>query len=137
MVKGYILSAGGHVRAAIYVRRALEAWLVEDYTDEDLAVCALRIEGRVWYIASLYMDIKRNVGDSFHFCRLVDFCEANCIPLVVGVDCNAHSPLWGCDGSNKRGEDLEELIMRCLAKDPEERFEDAAELEVALSWCAI
>ncbi len=33
-------------------------------------------------------------------------------PLIKGADSNAHSVLWGCKETNKRGEELEELILR-------------------------
>ena len=30
---------------------------------------------------------------------------------MIGIDCNAHSSLWGSTDVNKRGEELEELIL--------------------------
>ena len=44
--------------------------------------------------------------------QLLEFCNSKRIPLIVGADSNAHSVLWGCKETNKRGEDLEELILR-------------------------
>ncbi len=29
----------------------------------------------------------------------------------MGADSNAHSVLWGCEETNKRGEEVEELIL--------------------------
>ena len=43
--------------------------------------------------------------------ELVDFCAARGMKLLCGIDCNAHSSLWGSDDINKRGEDLEEFIF--------------------------
>ena len=33
------------------------------------------------------------------------------LDAILGIDSNAHSPLWGSNESNARGEKLEELIM--------------------------
>ncbi len=34
------------------------------------------------------------------------------IPLIVGADTSVHNVLWGCEETNKRGEEIEELILR-------------------------
>ncbi len=44
--------------------------------------------------------------------QLLEFWDSKRIPLIVGADSNAHSVLWGCEETNKRGEELEELILR-------------------------
>ena len=41
--------------------------------------------------------------------RAVEFCQARSIPLIIGADANAWSPLWGPD-QNERGEDFEQFI---------------------------
>lgn len=38
--------------------------------------------------------------------ELVDHCKAKGAPLIVGVDSNSHSCLWGSE-TNRRGEDME------------------------------
>ncbi len=43
---------------------------------------------------------------------LLELCDSKRIPLIMGADYNAHSVLWGCQETNKRGEDLEGLILR-------------------------
>ena len=43
--------------------------------------------------------------------KLVKFCKQSNLPLIVGMDSNAHSSMWGSSDDNKRGEDLEELIL--------------------------
>jgi len=46
--KGIILAAKGKPRTAIYIRRELEPWLVEEFTDRDLCVCTIKIDGKLW-----------------------------------------------------------------------------------------
>ncbi len=42
---------------------------------------------------------------------MLEFCDSKRIPLIVGAESNAHRVLWGCEETNKRGEELEELIL--------------------------
>ena len=45
------------------------------------------------------------------FEQLVDVCNRERIPLVVGMDSNSHSPLWGCPDKNERGEAQEDIFL--------------------------
>ncbi len=109
--KGYALAKKGRPRAAIYIHKMREAWLVEEFTKEDLCVCAIKVEGCTWYIVSSYLDINYDIRNNDGLGRLIDHCERGSVPLVIGMDCNAHSSLWDSVDVNKRGEELEELIM--------------------------
>ncbi len=62
-------------------------------------------------MASLYLDITKDIRENTNFLRSIDFCEVNKFPLVVGADSNAHSIMWGSENSNSRGEVLEELLL--------------------------
>ena len=110
-IRGYSLARKGRARAAIYVRKELETWLVEEFTDEDLCVCALEISGRTWYLASAYLDINLSIDEYQKLQSLVEFCSINSLPLVIGMDCNGHSSLWGCEEDNARGEAVEDFIL--------------------------
>ncbi len=110
---GNIYAFKGKARTAIYVRKELDVWLVEEFTSEDLCVCTIKVEGQLWYFASLYLDITESivsVCDS-RLNKLLEWCENHKIPLLIAADCNAHSVLWGCENSNSRGEELEEVIL--------------------------
>ena len=97
-------------RAALRVDRGLHPWLVEDHTDQDQCVVEINVEGRRTYICSLYLDINQSVHRP-SFLKLLNVCERDRMPLVIGMDSNAHSPLWGCPDRNERGEDLEEILL--------------------------
>ncbi len=45
------------------------------------------------------------------FVQLLEYCDSKRIPLIVGADSNAQSVLWGCEETNKRGEELKELVL--------------------------
>ena len=111
LTKGSVISFKSKPRAAIFVRRGLEPWLAEEFTDEDLAVCTIKVEGKTCYFASAYMDLNLPIDAKGNLARLIDMCEVNGFPLVVSADSNAHSFLWGSDETNSRGQELEDLIL--------------------------
>ena len=43
--------------------------------------------------------------------RLITYTNTNKLKLVIGIDSNAHSSLWGSEESNRRGEILEEWLL--------------------------
>ena len=43
--------------------------------------------------------------------NLVKFCLNNDYPLIIGSDSNAHSSSWGCEDTNKRGIEFDNLII--------------------------
>ena len=61
-------------------------------------------------ICSVYLDIEKpTILPKFR--ELVEFCKTNNRKLVCGIDCNAHSSLWGSPDTNSRGEVQEEFIF--------------------------
>ena len=60
-------------------------------------------------IATIYFE-KGNILPKFN--ELVDYCRNHSLPLICGIDCNSHSPLWGSPETDKQGEKLEELIFQ-------------------------
>ena len=99
-------------RAGIIFKDDVECWPIEPLSSRDLSVVALVLENRgCVYLASGYLDINKDVVPR-ELEALVSHCKVDKIPLILGVDSNAHSTLWGEDHSNKRGEDLEEWIIR-------------------------
>lgn len=87
----------------------LNPWLVNEFTNRDQCCVAVENQGKLVYIASAYLDINYSATPQI-LRNLIERCEVERIPLILGMDANAHSPLWGCDESNPRGEDLESMI---------------------------
>ncbi len=69
------------------------------------------MDGRTVYCAAVYLDINLTVRLQ-KFVQLLEFCDSKRIPLIVGADSSVHNVLWGCEETNKRGEEIEELILR-------------------------
>ena len=93
-------------RAAIRTVKRLNAWLVDDFTKRDICTVCIKIGGVKSYLCSLYLDIELDVVNE-DFVRLAAHAHANGIPLIVAMDSNAHSSLWGSRDQNPRGDKLE------------------------------
>ncbi len=99
-------------RAAVLVGEHQNYWPVESLSTRDLAVVALELEGKVntLFVASCYLDILLDIPTP-ELERLVNHCKSKRIPLIIGMDSNAHSPAWGEKESNRRGDLLYEWIV--------------------------
>ncbi len=98
-------------RAAIIIGEGMSYWPVEALSDEDVAVIALnRAEGQVFF-GLIYLDILKD-PIQIRLGKVVECCSRKKIPLILGIDTNAHSTTWGCESSNPRGETLEEWIIQ-------------------------
>ncbi len=98
-------------RAAIYASKDLNMWLVPEYTTGDMATCLWKTEKEDILITSVYMDITNAAVWPPQLEKLLHHCARKKKELVICADTNAHSSLWQCNDTNKRGEMLEELIF--------------------------
>ena len=101
-------------RAAIYLSSLTSCTFVPMHQFIDFDIAAGTIEGgslaEPTIIASIYLDYEKpTILPKFR--ELVEFCKDNNLPLICGIDCNAHSPLWGSRDTNRRGEELEEFLF--------------------------
>ena len=97
-------------RAAIFVKGNCEVIMIESLSNTDCAVGMLKIGTDKVLVASVYLDITKDVVPKW----LEDLCvfaESKQMPLLLGADWNAHSMLYGND-SNRRGEEFEEFIIK-------------------------
>lgn len=104
----------GAARAAIYASSLQSFSFVpmHQFTSHDIATGTIEggcLENSV-VIASIYLDIEQpTILPQME--ELVKFCQDKHMCLIMGIDSNAHSPLWGCNDCNKRGQALEEFIF--------------------------
>ncbi len=100
-------------RAAVIVDSSTtNYWPVTSLSTRDLAVVIVDC-GRpatTIVLAAGYLDILQPAVIP-EMVRLVDYCECKGLPLLMGLDSNAHSTLWGSDNLNQRGERLEDFLM--------------------------
>jgi ribonuclease HI len=83
------------------------------YTDQDMVTVRLSnvlANGKPLIVASVYMAAE-NPAPPQRVRELVDHCEREGLPLVIGTDANSHSEAWGSTDTNQRGEELLEFIL--------------------------
>jgi ribonuclease HI len=97
-------------RACIRANKKWKAWAVPQFTTVDMAVASLQVGDDEMWFASVYLDIQTEVRQSAGLVQLLEYCDSQRIPLVIGMDSNAHNLLWGSVDTNKRGEHLEEVM---------------------------
>ncbi len=100
----------GRPRAVIWCNNKLCPWLVERFTDNDIFVIAFKMSLGTIYCAAVYLDVSLTIRPRKFF-QVLEFCDSKRIPLNLEVDSNSHSVLWGCETMNKRGKELEDLIL--------------------------
>ncbi|MCP3663266.1 MAG: reverse transcriptase-like protein [Gammaproteobacteria bacterium] len=98
-------------RACIVVGPGISATALPDFFSRDLVAVQVSYKTgnsiKEVIICSAYFASEKTVPTP-DFRRLVNYCQANRLPLVMGCDANAHNAaLWGSTDTNKRGEDLE------------------------------
>ena len=99
-------------RTAVVGSKDLNLWLDPRFSTPDLTTCVWltgnKREQR-FYVASLYLDINNTSVVFKELEELVSYCNQNNLPLLIALDSNAHSTIWGLE-TNPRGERLEEFI---------------------------
>ncbi len=117
--KNYSLFSGGtKPRAAILAPRSLEVTVVEKLSDNDFTCCILNTQikskslSRILVISG-YLDITFNPQTTAEkMQQIVDFANENSFQMLLGIDSNSWSTMWGSKETNRRGEVLEEFIFR-------------------------
>lgn len=106
---------GGKPTAAIYVSPDVDALILNQFSDDDLVavrICRNSIEGGDFVIVSAYLPYDSPTpppGPSLT--RIVDFCEKEKIPMLIGTDSNSHHTIWGSSNINRRGEELVQYLL--------------------------
>ncbi|NJL70781.1 MAG: RNA-directed DNA polymerase [Candidatus Competibacteraceae bacterium] len=104
-----IYKKGVGARACIKITDKAECWSVSQFLSRDLATISIKLAEVQVYMASAYLDINQNIA-GHDIKALAKHCKTQNIPLLIGMDANAHSELWGCESSNARSEQLEEIM---------------------------
>ncbi len=100
----------GTGRAAVIVNNNIAYWPVESLSGADIAVVELETNEGPVIVCSAYLDIlKHPVSEELD--KLVTFCERQKVALIIGVDTNAHTALWGSNDTNARGSKIEDWIL--------------------------
>ena len=96
-------------RAAILVPRHLNVVHLEHLSHPDMTVALLNTARGKILLASIYLDSKKAVVQPW-LQKLMEYGDSKKYPLLLALDSNAHSELYGPD-TNERGEKFEEFIL--------------------------
>ena len=100
----------GHPRASITASNRLQMTEISELKHRDLAAGLITLEGKKTVILSVYLDItKEAVPD--HLREAIEYCKQKRFSILVGIDSNAHSDVWGYS-NNKRGNELVDYIVQ-------------------------
>ena len=108
-----VLHGGGdRPRTAIAATRDVPLWQCKKLSDQDITTAIIKSpSGDKIFVASVYLDILNEGPNIFPslLVKLVRKCKNSGHKLLLAIDSNAHSYLWGPD-SNTRGEAVEDLM---------------------------
>ena len=97
-------------RTAIYIPFGASAIQLGHLSNRDCTTILLKTPTGKMVISSIYLDILTQIRQSW-LTRLLNYAENEDLPMIIGMDSNAHSQLYG-PTTNKRGEELEEIILQ-------------------------
>ena len=94
-------------RAAI-VCQNVKSWPVPELTNKDMVTVNIVLEnGKRAMVSSVYWDIL-NEEIPRGLSKLAKIRE---VPVIIGMDSNAHSVIWGSNETNRRGETMESFLL--------------------------
>ena len=94
-------------RAAI-ITKGITSWCCPQYCAKDIIVCQTKINDKLTYLVSLYLDIKKLELPSEFIQLIANKGECD---ILVASDSNAHSTVWNCPRTDRRGELVEDFLI--------------------------
>ena len=101
---------GQRPRAGITASLDVNITAMDGWCNRDCAVALAKIGGVQTVIVSAYLDIKTDVQPAW-MDRLMNMIETKKYPVILGIDSNAHSSMYGPD-NNARGNAFEDFILQ-------------------------
>lgn len=116
--RGHIIHAinNDKIRAAIYCSKNITIQPLHHLSTKDLAAAMITVKkdgcDKNIVISSSYFPYDSvNDPPSQEFLVLTEYCKQNNLPMISGIDSNAHHLAWGSTNINMRGERLFEFIV--------------------------
>ena len=103
----------GRPRACIYTSTNLNTWMLPQYSNADVVTVSVNnLQGvipKTVIFSSVYM-AEGDTAPPRTMELLINYCNNNNLPLVIGCDANAHHVAWGSSDINERGEALMDFL---------------------------
>ena len=84
----------GHPRASITASNRLQLAEIIELKHRDLAAGLVTLEGKKTVILSIYLDITQETVSEY-LIKAINYCKQKRIAILIGMDSNAHSDIWG------------------------------------------
>ena len=97
-------------RAGICLSKDVTLTSLDSLCNRDCAAGLIKLNGRNTLVASVYLDITQPTIPTW-LDDLIDLTTSKRWPVILGIDTNAHSTLYGPD-TNGRGEEVEAFVLR-------------------------
>ena len=100
--------AGGKSPRAAIISKDHHTLFCPLFSGRDIATVLTTVDGEDTYVASVYLDCTKLELPA----ELLALCSQRSDKrLLIGLDSNAHSALWGCINTDARGEMVEEFLF--------------------------
>ena len=90
------------------VTKGIISWKVPQFCSKDVTVCQTKINNKLTFLVSLYLDGKV-LGFPKEFVDLMRNVGNN--DILIGTDSNAHSTVWNCPSTDNRGDLVNKLLI--------------------------
>ena len=114
MPKGYQVFPSASMspapQAGMLVPQQLPAIAIPQFTTRDCSAVLVTLGGIRYLCVSGYLDITLPAIPDW-LLQVVEYADSHQLRLIMGIDTNAHTPLFGGQDLNSRGEELEEFIL--------------------------
>ena len=114
--KNYNFSfTGTNYRSCIGIPRSIQYTRLAELCNNDIEVVEVITKDEnipKIRLVSAYLDINDDTLSLDHLERCVEKARRDRIPILFGLDTNAHSVLWNSPDSNVRGNKLEDFILQ-------------------------
>lgn len=111
-LKGKIITGNiNQPRAAIYITNNIPMHILTNFCSRDICtiVTASTTSSQEVVLSSVYMPDGEDPPPQ-DLVRLVNYCEAEGLDLIVATDSNCHHTIWGSTNTNSRGKKLIEYL---------------------------
>jgi ribonuclease HI len=110
-LKLYVGKSNCKVRACIITSKDVNAWLLSQFSNEDMTTVATRDSNCIKVFSSVYLPFDSpQPPPSTLLKHLVEHCEEKGWGLTIGADANSQNIIWGSTKINPRGTQLADWI---------------------------
>jgi len=107
----HCLASPVNPRTAIIYNPSLDIWSVSHLSDRDCQTAIWYLNKKTIILISAYWEITTNYVPP-KLKKAIQYAKQNKYEILIGIDSNAHHPMWGSPTNNTRGDKFEEFISQ-------------------------